>query len=124
MIFRPMTLKDASKLYDDIQQNMLPCTFRYDLLDDLVFFTENFTRDYGTPQKQVKYYIELRHCDDGSNYALQSKWFDTLEQAREWYKNDIDFVGEDYDAYIMYAEYDTTSDSYGDIEQLEQLTKE
>ena len=123
MLFKPMTLKDASKLYDDIQRNMTPCNFRYNLLDDLVFFTENFTRDYGSPMKKVKYYVEIVNCEDSSDYSIQSKWFDTLEQARDWFNTNIDFLGENYDAYVMYAEWDETSDSYGDIEQLEQLFK-
>lgn len=123
MLFKPMLLKDASKLYDDIQQNMTPCNFRYNLLDDLVFFTENFTRDYGSPIKKVKYYVEIVHCEDCTDFSIQSKWFDTYDQAKEWFDKDIDFLGENYDAFVMYAEYDKTSDSYGDIEQLEQLFK-
>lgn len=123
MLFKPMPLKDASKLYDDIQHNMTPCNFRYNLLDDLVFFTENFTKDYGSSTKKVKYYVEFVDCEDRSSYVIQSKWFDTYKEAHDWFDNDVDFIHDDYDAFMMYAEYDEESDSYGDIEQLEQLFK-
>lgn len=72
---------------------------------------------------QYKYYVEITHCENISEFIIQSKWFDTYEQAKKWFDNDIDFLGENYDVYIMYAKWDETSDSYGDIETLEQIYK-
>lgn len=123
MIFEPMTLNRAIELYNKISQEIINNQLKLTLQEDIIFFTENFTRDYGTPKKQVKFYVEITHCEDCSNYAIQSKWFDTIEQAREWFEKDIDFLGEDYNAYIMQAEYDETSDSYGDIAEFEQIFK-
>lgn len=123
MLFEPMTLKDAEEFYFKINNSCLSHDAKEEIFEDLIYYTENFERDYGSPMKKVKYYVEIVHCEDSSDYSIQSKWFDTLEQAREWFDINIDFLGENYDAYVMHAEWDETSDSYGDIEQFEQLFK-
>lgn len=123
MLFNSMTLEDAKEFYDKISKHCVNAKLKLNAQEDIIFFTNNFTQDYGSPVKKVKYYVEIVDCEDVSNYSIQSKWFDTYEQAKSWFDTDIDFLGENYDAYIMYAEYDETSDSYGDIEQLEQLFK-
>ena len=123
MLFDAMTLKDASDLYDKIQASHINMNLKFDMLDDIVYNTDNFERDYGSPRLKVKYYVEIVNCEDCSDYSIQSKWFDTPQQAREWFDTNIDYLGENHDAYIMYAEWDETSDSYDDIEQFEQLFK-
>ena len=93
-----------------------------DILEENSIHIKEFI-EYAKQQLSVKYYVEITHCEDASDFVIQSKWFDTKEQAKEWFKNDIDFLGENYDSYLMYAEWNAESDSYGDIEQLEQLFK-
>lgn len=93
-----------------------------DILEENDIHIKEFI-EYSKRQLSVKYYVEIVHCEDSSDFAIQSKWFDTYEQAREWFDKDVDFLGENYNAYIMYAEWDAERDSYGDIEQLEQLFK-
>ena len=123
MIFKAMTLKEAEQLYDEISKSCAQSKIKLMLQEDIIFFTDNFKQDYGSPPKKVKYFVEITHCEDASDFAIQSKWFDTYEQALDWFDNDIDFLGENYNAYMMYAEWDETSDSYGDIEKLEQIFK-
>ena len=103
MIFKPMLLKEAKELYDQISASCITGSFKTDLQEDIIFFTSNFSTDYGTPQKQLKYYVEISHCEDTSDYAIQSKWFDTYKQAVDWYTYDIDFLGENYNAYILHT---------------------
>ena len=64
-----------------------------------------------------KYYIEMYwHPSSGENYVLQSKWFDTEEQAIHWAAQ-IDWVSENFDLYLMSAEWNTDGDYYEDIIQ-------
>jgi hypothetical protein len=123
MLFKAMTLKEAEEFYDKIKISNIDNKVKLMMLEDIIWFTDHFRRDYGSPMKKVKYYVEIVHCEDSSDFAIQSKWFDTYEQATEWYKNNIEFLGENYDAYLMYAEWDETSDSYGDIDTYEVLPR-
>ena len=63
-----------------------------------------------------KYYIEVVWHNNSENYILQSKWFDTEEQALEWAKG-IDYVVEYIDVYLMSSEWDVEHNTYIDIEQ-------
>lgn len=63
-----------------------------------------------------KYYIEVVWHNNEENYLLQSRWFDTEEQAIEWAK-DIDYVVEYIDVYLMSSEWNNETDTYIDIEQ-------
>lgn len=63
-----------------------------------------------------KYYIEVVWHNNKDNYILQSKWFDTEEQALEWAKG-IDYVVEYIDVYLMSSEWNNETDTYIDIEQ-------
>lgn len=98
----------------------------YDKITDILEENDIHIKDfikYAERQLSVKYYVEIVDCEDRSSYVIQSKWFDTYKEARGWFDNDVDFIHDDFDAFIMYAEWDAESDSYGDIEQLEQLFK-
>lgn len=54
--------------------------------------------------KVKKYYIEFLHENsEAENYDMQSKWFDTKKEAKEWYKNNFDFVSSDMYVYLMTA---------------------
>ena len=61
-----------------------------------------------------KYYIEVVWHNNSENYMLQSKWFDTEEQALEWAYN-IDYVVEYIDVYLMSSVWDVEKDIYEDI---------
>lgn len=64
-----------------------------------------------------KYYIEMYwHPSNGEDYVMQSKWFDTEEQAIQW-ATQIVWVSENFDVCLMSAEWDTDNDTYGDIVQ-------
>ena len=61
-----------------------------------------------------KYYIEVVWHGSCDGYMLQSKWFDTEEQALEWAYN-IDYVVEYIDVYLMSSVWDVEKDIYEDI---------
>ena len=64
-----------------------------------------------------KYYIEMCwHPSNEENYVLQSKWFDTEEQAMQW-ATQIDWVSENFDVYLMSSEWNIDEDRYEDIIQ-------
>ena len=52
-----------------------------------------------------KYYIEIAYEHGGDNYAMQSDWFDTKEEAVEWAKK-IVWVGDMWDLWLMSAIFD------------------
>lgn len=45
-IFKQMTLNDAKKFYNQIRQENFDINFKKTLLNDIIFFTNNFTTDY------------------------------------------------------------------------------
>ena len=61
-----------------------------------------------------KYYIEVVWHNNNENYMLQSKWFNTEEEALEW-ANNIDYVVEYIDVYLMSSVWDVEKDYYEDI---------
>ena len=63
-----------------------------------------------------KYYIEVVWHNNKDSYILQSKWFDTEEQALKWAKG-IDYIVEYIDVYLMSSEWNNETDTYIDIEQ-------
>ena len=73
-------------------------------------------------KKTIKYYVEFTDDNLGitNNYVMQSKWFDTEEEARKWFTNlsrDLDF--NQLKVSLMKAEWD--EDEYFDIYQVEVL---
>jgi hypothetical protein len=71
-----------------------------------------------------EYYIEVysKHRADQEGYILQSKWFTSKKDAKEWLKSNIDYIDrKNYDIYLMGSKYDKFSDLYGDIEKIEVL---
>lgn len=68
----------------------------------------------------TKYYIEF--VDFNDNFMLQSKWFDTENEALLWLLENFDFI--DYDnveCSLMYADFDK-DDDFGDIELSMKIT--
>ena len=71
----------------------------------------------------LKYYVEFEHTADEESYCLQSKWFDTKEDAIKWYRTSFDFVRtEDIVVSVMRAEFDEYEFQFGDIEFDEDIT--
>lgn len=70
----------------------------------------------------TKYYIEFEHMADEESYCLQSKWFDTKEDAINWYRTSFDFVRtDDIIVSVMKADFNDY-EFYGDIEFDEDIT--
>ena len=57
-----------------------------------------------------KFYIEIAYCNNSDNYVMQSKWFDTEEQALEWLNTTIDYC--DLIICLMSAVFDNESEEY------------
>ena len=71
-----------------------------------------------------KYYIEICELGERCGYILQSRFFDTEEQAIKWAKN-ITFLDYSYyDINLMCAEWDTEDDTYEDIQYVRNIQKE
>ena len=61
-----------------------------------------------------KYYIEFKHVNSNdAMYDMQSRWFDTKEQAIEWFKQ-FDYVSST-DVFLMSGDWNETEDFYIDI---------
>ena len=62
-----------------------------------------------------KYYIEL--ATNSGDVILQSKWYDTKEEAIAWAEN-VEYIGWSSDILcLMSSEWDTEEDTYIDIIQ-------
>ena len=61
----------------------------------------------------AKYYVEFKHTVDEESYCLQSKWFDTKEEAINFAHN-FDYARY-LDIRLMSSEFDENGD-YGDIQ--------
>lgn len=63
----------------------------------------------------TKYYIEFKNVrNDALSYDMQSKWFDTEEQAIEAFRNFFDYVSNTH-VYLMSTEWDIEEDTFSDI---------
>lgn len=62
----------------------------------------------------MKYYIEISDLDDACGYILQSRFFDTEEQAIKWARS-ITFLDKHYNVSLMQAEWDNENYTYNDI---------
>lgn len=63
-----------------------------------------------------KYYVEIWNKDQEFDkpYALQSKWFDTREEAENW-ANALDYVDSNFEVDLMFSMWDEEQETYGDI---------
>lgn len=74
-------------------------------------------------EKQVKYYVEFADIDSPCEYIMQSKFFNTEEQALEWAKG-VTYIDKHYSIRLMSSEWDFENDTYKDIEFVRYLNKE
>lgn len=73
---------------------------------------------------KTKYYVEFKNTEDGWFYHIQSKWFNTKQQALKWYKDSFDFIRyETTIVWLMSAKFDDNGE-YGDINNVEELKPE
>ena len=66
-----------------------------------------------------KYYIEISEKDD-VGYIFQSVWFHTEKDALDWFDKFV-YINSEYDAWLMYSEWDEEADDYIDIQTLRKL---
>lgn len=67
----------------------------------------------------TKYYVEFEIKDSGEIFSMQSRWFDTKEEALDWFEDSFDLIREEISVFLMSAEFG--EDKYGDIELEEVL---
>ena len=74
---------------------------------------------------KTEYYIEFvaKHkTNDYSNYAMQSKWFETKRKALNWLKKSFDYINiSQMRIFLMSGTFNEDGDLEGDIEQVEEL---
>lgn len=69
-----------------------------------------------------KYYVEFENTEDQNPFCLQSVWFDTKEEAIDWYIKYFDFVVQDTMCVcVMKGEIDEDG-NYGDMVFVEDIT--
>ncbi len=69
-----------------------------------------------------KFYVEFENTEDQHLFCLQSVWFDTKEEAIEWYIKYFDFAEMDTMCVsVMKSEFDENGD-FGDIVFVEDIT--
>lgn len=73
---------------------------------------------------KTKYYVEFKNTEDGWFYDIQSKWFNTRQQAIKWYIDSFDFIRRTTTIVsLMSAKFDNDGE-YGDINYVEELRPE
>lgn len=64
-----------------------------------------------------KYYLEFVIHKTFNNYDMQSKWFDTEEEALKWLNDSFDYTSMQVEVWLMSAEWLGDLTTYGDIKQ-------
>lgn len=95
-----------------------------DILEENSIHISDFI-DYARRLLHTRYYIEFANKDDNHcNFVVQSKWFNCIEDAKQWLKNTLDYINLDaLDIFLMRADFDENGD-YGDIVVDEEITAE
>lgn len=62
----------------------------------------------------MKYYIEIGDLESPCEYIMQSKFFDTEEEAVEW-ATAVTWLDNQYSISLMQADYDSENDIFNDI---------
>lgn len=103
MIFKPMSLQQAKKMSNDLKNE---CgTIVRIMQDDLNFFTNNFTTDYGAVDKMTdeQLYNEIMNCfawweiedeakqEQKDNISQNNKQW--LTEVLEWFEEDFNETG-------------------------------
>lgn len=73
---------------------------------------------------KTKYYVEFKNTEDGWFFDIQSKWFNTKQQAIKWYIDSFDFIRRATTIVsLMSANFDDDGE-YDDIVFVEELKPE
>lgn len=67
--------------------------------------------------KNKKYYLEFVIHKTQNSYDMQSKWFDTEEEALKWLNDSFDYTSMQVEVWLMSAEWLSDLTTYGDIKQ-------
>ena len=60
----------------------------------------------------TKYYLEFVHVNsEEENYDMQSRWFNTKKEAKQWLAENFDFISDDISVFLMTTEF-TDEDDY------------
>ena len=70
-----------------------------------------------------KYYIEFVIAKTGNTMDMQSKWFDTEEQAIEWLSKSFDYISMQIEAFLMKAEWDEEEDCMAENSDIIQVRR-
>lgn len=58
--------------------------------------------------ENIKYYVEFENTESQNAYSLQSKYFETEQDAINWYRNSFDYVDMDeIIVSVMKAKFDS-----------------
>lgn len=68
-----------------------------------------------------KYYIEL-YCLNSSNYIMQSKWYDTEEEALKC-ASVVDYLNPGFVLALMASKWDEENDTYTDIIMVREIKR-
>jgi hypothetical protein len=64
----------------------------------------------------TQYYVEFYQYGASDSYIMQSRWFDTQEEAEQWYETSFDFINHgEIGADLMAAEWDDEEGCHQDI---------
>lgn len=54
----------------------------------------------------TKYYLEFVHVNsEEENYDMQSRWFNTKKEAKQWLSENFDFISDDMSVFLMEADF-------------------
>lgn len=104
-------VKEFTKAEPKIPQDRIELI--YSSLDEKI---DNVIVAYKIGTKTRRFYVEIYYRNSNDiPYIMQSKWFDTLEDAEIW-KSNIDYLNEDLNMDIMVADF--WLDENGDVDGL------
>ena len=72
--------------------------------------------------KNCKYYVEFEFIESENSYSMQSRYFNTAEEAMNWYADGFDFVNTDQVIVTLMRVLFFDEDDY-DIERLDDISK-
>ena len=54
----------------------------------------------------TKYYLEFVHVNsEEENYDMQSRWFNTKKEAKQWLSENFDFISDDMSVFLMESDF-------------------
>lgn len=82
---------------------------------------DSYSDDYGVDidrfdfiEVEKKYYVEIYDKSCYDVVILQSKWFETIESAQKWFKEELDYFNNHYGVRLLSATF--KNGEQGDVE--------